>query len=100
MINIFDYLPLGSDSTPVTREQLVRMTGLDDRRIRRLINEAKKEVPVVNIGLGYYIADDPDDPNLKAYILSETHRIREISKGLKKHKWLYRINKDQETLKI
>ena len=100
MINIFDYLPLGSGSTPVTREQLVQMTGLNDREVRFLINKAKREVPVVNVGLGYYIADDPDDPNLRAYILSETHRISEISKGLRKHKWLYKINKKQETLKI
>jgi hypothetical protein len=100
MINIFAYLPIGSDSTPVTREELVKLTGATDRDIRRAINEAKKTVPVVNVGLGYYIADDPDDPNLRAYILQETHRIKEISKGLRKHKWLYKINKSQESLNL
>ena len=42
----------------------------------------------------------PDDPNLKAYIIKETHRIREISKGLRKHKALYRVNKAQERLDV
>lgn len=99
-MNIFEYLPIGRDSTPITREELVRQTGESDRNIRKAINEAKQTVPVINVGLGYYIADDPDDPNLRAYIISEMHRIREISKGLKKHKWLYKINKSQETLDI
>ena len=100
MINIYAYLPIGSDSTPVTREQLCNLTGLDDRQVRGEIAKAKRDVPIVNVGSGYYIADDPDDPNLKAYIVKETHRIREISRGLRKHKWLYKINKQQETLDI
>lgn len=100
MINIYAYLPIGSDSTPITREQLCNLTGLEDRAIRREIAIAKREVPIVNVGNGYYIADDPDDPNLREYIMKETHRIREISRGLRKHKWLYKINKEQETLDI
>ena len=93
-MNIFEYLPIGSDSTPITREELVRQTGESDRNIRLEIAKAKKTVPVINVGNGYYIADDPDDPNLRAYIISEMHRIKEISKGLRKHKWLYKINKN------
>ena len=99
-MNIFDYLPLGSDSKPVTRADLVRMTGCSDREVRAAIAKAKEKVPVLNVGLGYYIADDPDDPNLRAYIIQEQHRIAKISKGLKKHKWLYKINSKQEKLKI
>mgnify|MGYP006936045543 CR=1 FL=1 len=100
MINIYAYLPIGSDSVPVTREQLCRLTGLDDRAVRGEIAKAKREVPIVNVGNGYYIADDPDDPNLKEYILKEMHRIREINRGLRKHKWLYKVNKKQETLNV
>jgi hypothetical protein len=99
-MNIIDYLPIGSESTPITRDELARITGCDDRKVRDEISRLKKDLPIINIGKGYYIADDPDDPNLKAYIISEMHRIREISRGLKKHKWLYKINKKQETLKI
>ena len=100
MANIFEYLPIGKDSTPITRKELAELMDCDDRTVRDQIAKAKKDVPVINVGLGYYIADDPDDPNLRAYIISEMHRIKEISKGLRKHKWLYKINKKQETLKI
>ena len=99
-MNIVDYIPVGKNCQPKSREQLVIETGLSDRLVRREINIAKKDFPIVNVGYGYYIANDPDDPNLKAYILQETHRIREISKGLRRHKMLYRINKDQEILNI
>ncbi len=100
MIDITEYIPVGIDSTPVSRERLANMTGLSDRKVRDLINGAKQEVPIINVGFGYYIADDPDDPNLKAYIIQEKHRIREISRALKRHKQLYRINKQQEMLDI
>ena len=100
MTDIIAYLPIGNESRPVTRQELVTMMGVDDRKVREEIRRAKKEYPIINVGNGYYIADDPDDPNLKAYILQETHRIREISKGLRRHKWLYRINKNQETMDI
>jgi len=100
MSDIYAYLPIGSDSKPITREELCQLLGASDREVRKEICKAKREVPVINVGSGYYIADDPEDPNLKAYIMQETHRIREISKGLKKHKWLYKINKKQEILKI
>ena len=100
MSNIYAYLPIGAENEPVTRKELADLMGCDDRRVRQEIAKAKKVVPIVNVGQGYYIADDPDDPNLRAYIMSEMHRIREISKGLKKHKWLYRYNKNQETLNI
>ena len=99
-MNIIDYLPIGNDGTPVTRDELVQRTGFSDRKVREEISKLKRDLPIVNVGLGYYIADDPDDPNLKAYIVAEMHRIREISRGLNKHKWLYKINKKQETLKL
>lgn len=100
MTNILDYIPEGKDTAPISRERLVMMTGLSDRRVRDEINAAKREKPIVNVGNGYYIPTDPDDPNLKAYILQEMHRIREISKGLRKHKALYKVNKAQGRLDI
>ena len=100
MNNIFDYLPIGMDSTPITRKELVELMGCDDRTVREEIAKAKLDVPIINVGLGYYIADDPDDPNLKAYIIQEQHRIQKISKGLRKHKWLFKINTKQEKLNI
>ena len=100
MIDLLEYIPQGSECTPISREDLCLITGLPDRTVREGINELKKECPVLNVGRGYYIADDPDDPNLKAYIIQETHRIRAISRGLRRHKALYRVNKQQETMDI
>jgi len=103
MIDILDYIPYGTTDKPVTRAELRQLfTGYNDpdRMARKLIAAAKKEYPVINTGEGYYIPDDPDDPNLEEYIRKEMHRIRAISKGLKKHKALFRINKAQETLDI
>ena len=99
-MNIFDYLPLGSGVEPITREELVRRTGWSDRQVRSEISKAKQIVPIVNVGKGYYIATDPDDPNLKAYIRSEQNRIKEISKGLKKHKWLLNFDAKQPILDV
>lgn len=98
-MNVLDYIPIGNKN-PISRETLVYITGLDDREVRRIIKRLKDEYPIVNIGQGYYIAEDPDDPDLEAYIRQETHRIMEISRGLRRHKALYRTNKCQEMLKI
>ena len=100
MTNILDYIPEGRSTEPISRERLMMITGMSDRAVRNSINEAKREKPIVNVGNGYYIPTDPDDPNLRAYIMQETHRIREISKGLRKHKALYKINKAQERFDI
>ena len=68
MNNVIDFIPIGSHSRPTSREELVMLTGMSDRSVREEINHLKREYPIVNMGAGYYVADDPDDPNLKAYI--------------------------------
>lgn len=101
--DFLDYIPYGTTDKPITREQLRELFKDDkdpDRVARRMIAQVKKDYPVINVGNGYYIPNDPDDPNLKAYILKEMHRIREISKGLKSHKRFYKVNKKQETLDL
>lgn len=100
MIDILDFIPYGKTDSPISRESLCYLTGLSDRSVRDEIARAKRKYPIINVGEGYYIPDDPDDPNLKVYILKETHRIREISRGLKKHRELYKDNNKQETLKL
>lgn len=100
MNSVIEFIPVGSESTPTSREELVNLTGLSDRAVREEINLLKKDYPVINVGRGYYIANDPDDPNLKAYIHQELNRIRSISRAIRRHKALYKVNKDQEILKI
>lgn len=100
MIDILEFIPYGQADRPITRQELVQLTGLNDRSVREEIQKAKKKYPIINVGEGYYVPDDPDDPNLKLYIFQEMHRIREISKGLRMHKRFYKINKNQETLNV
>lgn len=100
MNSVIEFIPVGSESIPTSREELVNLTGLSDRAVREEINLLKKDYPVINVGRGYYIANDPDDPNLKAYIHQELNRIRSISRAIRRHKALYKVNKDQEILKI
>lgn len=99
-MSVLEFIPVGNDKTPTSREDLVNLTGLSDRAVREEINLLKRDYPVVNVGRGYYIANDPDDPYLKAYIHQEMNRIRSISRSLRRHKALYKVNKDQEILKI
>lgn len=90
--SVIDYLPRNAEQA-ISRETLSRLTGHSDRLIRRTIAALKAEYPVVNVGNGYYIATDPDDPNLTHYIRQEQHRAREILKGIKSHKRL--LKRDQ-----
>lgn len=90
--SVFDYLPTNAEQA-ISRETLAMLTGHNDREIRRTIAALKAAFPVVNVGNGYYIATDPDDPNLAHYIRQEQHRAREILKGIKSHKRL--LKRDQ-----
>jgi hypothetical protein len=90
--SIIDYLPTEADKA-ISREALATLTGHKDRIIRDTIAKLKTEYPIVNVGNGYYIATDPDDPNLTHYIRQEQHRAREILKGIKSHKRL--LKRDQ-----
>lgn len=90
--SVINYIPTYPD-TPVKRETLAQVTGRDDRAIRREIAILKRKYPIVNVGDGYYMATDPDDPNLRHYIAAEMHRAREIMRGVKSHKRL--VKRDQ-----
>lgn len=95
--SVIDHIPY-FPNTPISRERLAQVTGLSDRAIRSEIQSAKMMFPIVNVGGGYYIATEPDDPNLVLYIRQEMHRIREISRGLKTHKALNRIDTQQQKI--
>ena len=83
--SIIDYLPTEADKA-ISREALATLTGYKDRMIRDTIAKLKTKYPIVNVGNGYYIANDPEDPNLTHYIKQEQHRAREILKGIRCHK--------------
>lgn len=47
-MNLLDYIPFGKENA-VTRQELVRLTGLDDRTIRNEIKRLNREgVPILS----------------------------------------------------
>lgn len=83
MIKIEEYIPCGYENR-VTREDLVRRTGLTDREVRRAIELS--ELPIINVGKGYFVAtsSDIDKTCVKIYVTKEVARIKSISRKLKK----------------
>lgn len=86
-MNILEYIPVGHKN-PVTRESLCMSTGLSDRNIRKLISEARRTAPIVNVqnGNGYYIPDmqDPvDKSQLSHFVKQEERRLKSIGWSLK-----------------
>lgn len=54
-MDIVDYIPFGRENA-VTRTQLRIMTGMNDRKIRDKISEAKRDTVILNMqdGKGYF----------------------------------------------
>lgn len=75
------YIALSRANEPLTRGQLVRITGLSDREVRRQINELRKggvRVASSSTTSGYWICVDDDDyRRLRAELYS---RIADMSK--------------------
>lgn len=91
--SVFNYLSASPESA-VSRRTLVRLTGKDDRAVRKEIQLLKKEYPIVNIGDGYYIASDPDDPQLEQYYRQERAKALHILESIKSHKKLIKQRED------
>lgn len=60
-INIVDYIPEGSERA-ISRKDLCRLTGLTDRNVRSLIEEARRETIIISNtdGSGYWLF--PENP--------------------------------------
>ena len=54
-MNILDYIPVGHENA-VTRKKLCNITGLSDRKVRQLIEDARKDNVILNLGdsKGYF----------------------------------------------
>ena len=57
-----------NDRFPKTRQQLERETGLEDRKVRKIISALKCQQPVLysNTSRGYRLAKDPAGVNAEA----------------------------------
>ena len=63
-INIVEYIPEGSERA-ISRMDLCRITGLTDRNVRNLIEEARRETIIISNtdGSGYWLY--PENPTPK-----------------------------------
>lgn len=69
---IMNVIPVGHKNA-VTRKQLCISTGMNDRRIRKAVAEARRENVILNLqdGSGYYIPDmedETDKAELKKFV--------------------------------
>lgn len=84
-INIEEFIPFGH-ANAITRAELVNRTGLSDRSVRELINEAKKNgTCIINLcdGKGYFYPTVDEFMLLRGYIAQEESRAKDIFAGLK-----------------
>lgn len=85
--DILDYIPTGQKNA-ITRSELCRATGLNDRVMRVAIHKARRKIPVLNMqdGNGYFIPDmntESDRLLLKRYVRQEESRLKNIGWALR-----------------
>ncbi len=92
-MNIVDFIGRGRENA-TSREELVRLLNLPDRRIRKLIEQARKRGEIIindGTGVGYYISEELAD--LTAQYRMNQHRAMSI---LAQQKYLRKKIKEME----
>ena len=83
-MDIVDYIPFGRENA-VTRAQLRSRTGIDDRTIRDMIADARRDTVILNMqdGKGYFRPLPEERQLVEAYAKQETARLKSIGWSLK-----------------
>lgn len=86
-MEIQDFIKMGHENA-VTREELSKKTGLNDRVIREIISQTRRTVPIINLqdGKGYFIPDlskASEIAYLKQFVKQEENRLKSIGWSLK-----------------
>ena len=84
---ILPYIPIGRKKA-ITRRELVAVTGVRDREVRKAIHCARRIMPIINLsnGGGYYIPDMNNPEEVKAlvkFVQQEEGRLKSIGWALK-----------------
>ena len=84
-MKIINFIPFGKEHA-VSRYELAHFTGLNDRKVRRLISEAREEHVILSLenGKGYYQPSREDYAELRKYIKREESRAKSVFATLKK----------------
>lgn len=87
-MNIIDYIPKGYENA-ISRKALSNITGLNDRVIRNMIEEARRETIIIsnNDGSGYWLyPDNPTDKEkelLERFVKQQESRAKSIFYALR-----------------
>ena len=84
-MNIVDYIPYGRKNA-ITREQLMMLTGMPDRALRKEIERLRQEgICILNLqdGGGYYRPRPEERSLAEIYMRQQLSRAKSIYKGLK-----------------
>lgn len=87
-MNIVEYIPKGHKNA-ISRNDLCRQTGLSDRLIRALIEEARRETIIIsnNDGSGYWIfrekPTEQEKEMLRRYVKQQESRAKSIFYALR-----------------
>lgn len=87
-INIVDYIPEGSERA-ISRKDLCRLTGLKDRNVRNLIEEARRDTIIISNtdGSGYWIYPENPTPKekemLHKFVKQQESRAKSIFYSLR-----------------
>lgn len=86
-MQILEYIPVGREKA-ITREELVKRTGLDDRQVRELIQRARRDGAILNLqdGRGYFRPDCSKQEEvhlLERFVRQEEHRLKSIGWALR-----------------
>lgn len=85
--DILNYILTGRKNA-VTRSELCRLSGIEDRKMRDAIHHARRKIPILNMqdGQGYFIPDMnllEERMPLKQYVMQGTSRLKSIGWSLK-----------------
>lgn len=83
MYTITNLIPHGQKNA-ITRKELCTQTGLSDRMVRLLIEKARKEYCILNLGDGggYFQPEDTEKELIYIWIRQEMSRISKIEANL------------------
>lgn len=78
-MDITKFIPYGREHA-VSRKYLAEITGMDDRQVRKLIEDARRQVPIINLqdGEGYFRPLPEDREYVVRWLALQGHRASEI----------------------
>ncbi|MBE7092735.1 MAG: hypothetical protein E7365_06115 [Clostridiales bacterium] len=81
---ILDYIPYGQNNA-VTGTRLSELTGINRRKIRKIIAEERRKTPILNLqdGKGYFKPTEEEKHLVERYVKQETARLKSVGWSLK-----------------